>query len=257
MVERKPIKIERVPIKLPTDIKMKLRLYEKQNETKDEDILEMIEHYNMLMAKATNKTGFTIVSMRNPKRSKQYIHFERVFEVCRMKGWDLKLYIEAQFDRTKGWTNMKYPLPSTLYSLNAFRHFTNYISTLKQTYEKDVGGHKKQKGSVTKSLRQQVIDGIVNTAEMLDMYVSKSSMEDKEQYKAMRIFQSWGEYSPFYLWSVPWFHDMIKELPDSKKVDEYKREFERISTSKNIQRLIEITVEQVEKHFNLPPNVKI
>jgi hypothetical protein len=207
--------------------------------------------------KATNKAGYSVVSMKNPKASKNYIHFERVFEVCRIKGWDTKLYLEAQFDRSKNWTKVKFPLPNTLYSLHAFRHFTNYLANIKRTYEKDVGGRAKEKGSVTKTLRQQVIDGIVTTAEILNRYISNTPMDDKEQYKAMKIFQSWGEYSPFYLWSIPWFHQVIKELPPTKKVQECKKEFERISSSQNIQRLIEITVKQVEEHFNLPDNVSL
>ena len=232
-----------------------MKLWEVIEETKEDDIYELSRHYDMLAMETTHKAGYTSLSLKNPTKHRNWVHFERVYEICIMKGWDPKLYIEAQFERAKTWKTMKFPMPNTLYSENALRFFTNYLSTIKQKYEQDTRADKKERGRETKLLRTKIVEDIITSVERLALYIEKSKHEDKAQYKAIRIFQSWAELSPYYLWSVPWFHDVLNEL-EGKLVEKYRAEFDMIRKSPAVQRMINETVLEVEKHYNIPENVK-
>jgi len=257
MVKRVPIKITRKPIIIPDHLKGQLKLWELTEETKEEDIIELAEHYNMLMMDATKKAGYTALPYKNPTEHKNWIHFESIYEICRIKGWDGKLYIEGQFERAKHWTKMKHPLPSMMYSVKAIKFHINFMGNIKVRYKKDTGKAKKEKGKETKILRDIIIENTISSAETLATYMAraKNKAESEGQHKALSIFNHWHELSPYYLWSVPWFHDVIKDL-SGKKVDECMAEFDRISKSPMIKRTIEETVPQTEEHFKLPANIE-
>jgi hypothetical protein len=258
MVRRRPIKVNRKPIKLPQHLKMQIKLWEVMEETREDDIYELSKHYDMLVMEVTHRAGHNSLSLKNPTEHKNWVHFERVYEICRMKGWDPKLYIEAQFERAKtwNWSQMKYPQPNALYSEKALRFFTNYLSSIKQKYEHDTRKEEKERGRETKLLRTKIVDDIVASVETLSKYIERTKHEDKAQYKALRIFQSWAELSPYYLWSVPWFHEVLNEL-DGALVEKYRAEFDTIRKSPMIQRIIRETVPQVEQFYNVPGNIQL
>lgn len=258
-VKREPIKVQRTAIKLSTGELAQLRLLEMQKLTREDDILEIIAHYEMLAMNILKKGGYSIVSRNHPTKHKNWIHFEYVYEICRIKDWSPRMYIDSQFDRVSGWrAQFRIPPPNTLYSDNAIIHASNYLANIKKTYKEDVGGRKKEEGRITKSLRKQVIDDIVSSIDALSRYIGTSKIEDKSQYKVIKIFQSWGEFSPFYLWTIPWFHKVLNELPqDNKKVIEYKGEFERISHSPSLIALIRDTTRSVEDQLGIPGNIQL
>lgn len=255
MIKRVPIKVHRKPIKLPSFIIGQVKLWELMEETREDDILAIAEHFNMVMMKVSSKAGYNTLSLSNPTQHKNFIHFERVYEICRMKGWDANLYIESQFERAKGWEKVKYPLPHMLYSTGALRFFTNHLSTIIQKYERDTRGKERQKGKETKSLRQIIVDDIVRSAKNLSESISSAKSNDKAQTKALKLFQSWADYSPYYLYSVPWFHDVIKEI-DGALILKYREEFEKINKSPMIKGIIKETVSQVEEYYGLPENIQ-
>lgn len=255
MIKRVPIKIHRKPIKLPPHIKAQLKLWELSEVTREDDIYEISKHYDMMVMQITNKAGHNSLSLKNYTEHRNWIHFERVYEICRMKGWDTKLYIEGQFQRCKGWTRMKFPLPNMLYSEKALRFHINFLGDIEKKYEKDTDSQKRKRGSETKALRTQVIEGVVRSVELVADGLSKGRIEDKAQHKALTIFNNWEQLSPFYLWSVPWFHDVMGDM-NSKKVEDCRREFDRIAKSPSIKQTIEETVQHVEGHFKLPDNIK-
>jgi len=260
MVQRVPIKVYRQPIKLPLDIKMQLKLQEMQEHTKEDDIIELSRHYDMMVIKSSSKGGYYSLSQNDPTRHRNWKHFERVYEICRMKEWDSKLYIESQFDRAKRWENGKfsYPQPSMMYSVDAIKHFVRYFGDLHKKHRYDTNADKKKRGRETTTLRTQVINDIVSSVESLAFYVKNSNFEDKKQYKALRIYQSWQELSPYYLWSVPWFDKILQEVSaETPKAEEYRNEFLRISKSPSLRDVIKETVLATEKHFNIPENMEL
>jgi hypothetical protein len=255
MIRRIPIKVHRKPIILPPHIKMQVKLWEMMEITREDDIYDISRHYDSLVMKATNKAGHTSLSLKNPTEHRNWIHFERVYEICRMKGWDANLYIEGQFERAKGWTRMKFPLPNMLYSDNALRSHINYLGDIVKKYKKDTNAEKRKRGSETKTLSTQVIRGVVRSVEMISDHLDRGKVEDKAQYKALTIFNNWEQMSPFYLWSVGWFHDIMSDMT-GKKIEECKTEFTRISGSPSLQRMIEESVRETEKQLNVPHNIK-
>ncbi len=255
MIKRVPIKVNRKPIKLNSNQKIQMKIWEAMEITREDDIYELSQHYNMLMMEVTNKAGYNSLSLSGYTEHKNWIHFESVYEICRMKGWDAKLYLEAQFERSRTWTKFKYPFPNTLYSTKAMKYFMAYLGDIKIKYKQDVAGRKKERGKETKELRSRVIEEIVKSVERVLDFIEANRRMEGEQAKAMAIFNHWEQMSPFYLWSIPWFHDVMKDI-DVKKIEDYKREFDRIGSSKSIQRTIEETVQRVEETFRLPGNMQ-
>lgn len=255
MIKRVPIKIPRTPIIMPDFLKGQIKLWELTEETREEDILELSKHYDMLVMEVTQKAGHNSLSVQNYTEHKNWIHYERVYEICRMKGWDGRLYIEAQFERSKNWKRMRYPLPHTMYSTNALFFFTNHLSSIMKKYEQDTRGLEKQKGRDTKTMREIMVDDIVRSIKHVSDAIEATKSTDKAQFKALRIFQTWAELSPYYLYSIPWFHDVIKEL-DGRIIEKYRQEFDKISNSPMMKNVINDTVPLVEEHYKLPENIQ-
>lgn len=255
MIKRVPIKVNRKPIKLSKYLKAQLKMWELTEITKTEDILEMSSHFDMLVMELTKKAGYNSLSLSNPTEHKNWSHFECIYEICRMKGWDTKLYIEGQFERARMFKSMKYPLPHMMYSVNALRFHVNYLADIRDKYAKDTNKEERKKGRETKTLSTKIIDDVISSVESLSEWIEKSKSPDLGQAKALEVFNNWQYLSPFYLWSIPWFHDVLKDL-DGKKVQNCREEFNRIDKSPSMRRVIGETVEKVEKSFNIPPNIQ-
>jgi len=237
---------------------MKMKLEELQYYTKEDDIKEMSRHFDMLVVRYTDMAGYTSLPLTDPMRHRNWKHFERVWEICRLKDWDRKLYIEAQFERAKHWNStMKYPQPGMMYSVEALRYFTSYLGDLVKKYKYDTNADKKKKGKETVTLRREIIEEITNSVETLSLYINNSNFEDKAQYKALKIYQSWQELSPYYLWSIPWFHRVLESMDGGVKVQKYKDMFSKIGKSKSMQSLIAECVLKIEDHFNTPRNIDL
>jgi transcriptional regulator of heat shock response len=145
-----------------------------------------------------------------------------------------------------------------MYSVNAFRYFTNYLADIKQKHKKDTNKRQKEKGSETLTVHDEVVEGITKSAQLLSEALKHTKIEDGVQSKTLKIFHSWAELSPYYLWSVPWFHEALKEFSsDAVDVQRVTKQFGMISSSKSVQRLIKETVSKVEQQLRLPDNMQI
>lgn len=255
MIERKPIKINRIPIKLSQDTKMKLKIQEMEKLTRDDDIMEIAEHYAMLVRQVRHLPNYYSLSYKNPKSHKNWVHFERVYEVCRLKGWNAKLYIESQFKRAKNWKS-EYPFTNTLYSTSALRFYTNYLSKIDQEYEKGIDAEKRKRGKETQDIRAEILEQVISTVETIVFYLKLSKYTSPEEYKVAKIFQCWEEFSPYYLYTIPWFHKVIRELPN-ETVEPLLKVFGMIDKNKSLQTTIREVVSQVEEHYNMPKNITL
>lgn len=265
--EIKRVPIKRVPIKID---KKKISYMEKLRELggmtyTEKAILSISRHYDMLASRFNHLSGYRSLSKRNPQSHKNWKFFERVFYLCRERGWDANLYLEAQFDRArKYWKNnkIKFPLPNMLASEKAIAYFEKFLKDRQEKYQYDLKYKELMRGQKTKTVKQRLIEDIIRTAEYLSMYVREDGDgREREEDKAIRIYHSWESYSPAYLWTIPWFHEFIKELeiaePDNEKVKEVLAEFEMINRNKKLQEVIKKTVEVVEREYNLPKNIAL
>ena len=73
-----------------------------QAQQKDTEIEMAIKHYEMLARRVLHKTNYHIVSWSNPKEHKNWKFFEYLVELCFLKEWSPRSYIEAQFERLNG-----------------------------------------------------------------------------------------------------------------------------------------------------------
>lgn len=251
---RKPIKIPRKSIKLSIRERLYLKLRQVQEETKKDDIIEIANHYNMLVVEKTKKAGHTVLPYKNPEKSKHWVHFETVYEICRLQQWNPKVYIEAQFDRAKGWKKIPYPYPNSLHSANALRHYIKYYGDMRRKYEKDANKKRNIVEKDTVTVQELIRDSIKKDCLFLKQRLKNS--KEKGRDKALTLFSEWVNFSPFYLWSVPWFHDIVPTL-SGKRADKIKIEFDRIDTSPMMKNTIRKSVQEMEDKFDIPHNISL
>lgn len=255
MVQRVPIKVKRTPIQLTATQKPQIKLWELMEITRDEDIVAISQHYDMLRIEASNQSGFTSLPLDYPEEGKNWIHFESVYEICRIQGWEPKFYLEAVFDHySKSDGKFKYPLVNMLYSVRALRAFVEYKGDVHAKYKKDVGGEKKKKGRKTATLQEQITNGIEKSTDKIASAFEYKKDELTKENKALYIFNNWYNLSPFYLYSVLWFHEVLEGLT-TKQAEPYKREFKRINKSLSMRTTIDETTRQMEEAKGIPRNI--
>lgn len=256
-IQRKAVK--RKAIKFPRTLLYALKLQELGAVIYSEKaIIELARHYDMLASQFNHLSGYRSLAKKNPKDHKNWKHFEKLNRICMERGWDAKIYVEAQFDRArKYWkhSKFKFPLPSMLNSEKAVQYFERYLEDRKEKYAYDVNGKERLAARKTINMRQKLIRDVINSAELLKMYA-----RDPES-KALRIFHAWEAYSPAYLWSIPWFREYLKELavvqPDHPKLEKYLAEMAMIDRSPALQEVVKKAVKMAEEAFGLPENLAI
>lgn len=241
------------------EVKAYFKLQELNEYTRVEDITEIISHYEMLARQGLKQSGYCAVyKNKDPQLHPNWRYFEYLRELCLLKGWDSKKYLEVQFKRFEGYqSKFKIPYPNMLCSDNAIKYTIKELGTIKQTYKKDIGGKRKERGKQTLDLRQEIKKDIHTSIKNLHWYIESNTMiEDKAQYKTVKIFQSWEEMSPYYLWTIPWFKDVLPDL-ESKKKDEYIEVFQQIDKSNTMKNTIMQEVKSLESKYNIPQNLQL
>ena len=255
MVHRKPIKVKRTPIRLNENQKKQLKLWELMEITRTDDIIEIARHYDILRMGITNKSGFTSLPTFDPEESKNWHHFEAVYEICRVQGWDPKLYIESQFEFYHRFgKKFKFPMINMLYSVKAMKFFIQYQGEVHLKYKKDVGGEKRKRGKETVEIQEQIIRGITWSVKQIKGHYMYGNEVLTGEVKALYIFNNWQNLSPFYLYSVRWFHEVLEGIT-AKQADKYKKEFKRINSSISMRTVIDETVRKLEEENGIPRNL--
>ena len=258
MVIRKPIKIPRKPIKLSVREVSYFRLREIQMSAKKSSIWRIVHFYESMVAQYLSRSYFRCI----PKDVDAYSHpnwshFECIWELCRIQEWDWKMYIEVQFKRVnKRVSASSYPKPSHLYTLKALQYFTDYLAKLKRDSQHDIYAHK-----YTKSKRADTLDGEIRrqldtSVRTIHRYL-KDAQEDADKAKALHIFHLQNTLSPYYLWGVPWFHDILKGMEDSNHKRQCVEAFSLIQQSSRLQVFIASTVKEMEESLGIPGNITL
>lgn len=253
------VPVKRKPVIFPIEVRAYYKLKELNEYTKVEDICEDIAHYEMLARQQLNQSGYSVVHRnKDPQTHHNWKYFEYLRELCLLKRWDTKLYIEMQFKRfTEYESRFKIPYPNMLCSDAAISYFIKQIGAIQQTYKKDIGGKKKERGKQTLDLKSEIHNEVLRSIKNLHWYIESNKMiEDSAQYKTIKIFQSWEEFSPYYLWSIPWFKDVLNDV-EGKKKEECIKLFEQINKSKSIQDIIKTEVKSLEDKYHIPPNLQL
>lgn len=253
-----PKPIVRKPIKLNSHMKKMLLLWEESEKTKHHDIVSIGMYYSMLVRQVKNSTGFRALPENNPESHKNWKHFEMVYEICSIKEWDYKLYLKAQFHRAKYFTNSKlsYPFASMLYSVAALKYYATYSLDIEQKHEKDTKSSIKEIEEY-QSLHEEIESGIIKTAKTIANHLSRLDPSiDKASYKQIAILHGWREFSPYYLYTVPWITNLL-EADDSKKAKKYLEKFELLDDNVPLQQHVWKVLDEVEKRLNIPENIHL
>lgn len=99
-------------------------------EDERECIDEFVPYYENLICSITGRVEYTLLdNIRNKKMSKLWKPIWKTFSLCKEKGFDWKIYLDAQFDSFKNWnqSNLRFPMPNMLYSERALVAYDNYI----------------------------------------------------------------------------------------------------------------------------------
>jgi hypothetical protein len=263
--EIKRVPIKRVPIILPKTSRYEDKLREMGGMTYTEKaIIAVAKHYEMLASRFNHIGGYRSLSKRDPQKHKNWPYFEKLFNLCRDKGWDANLYLEAQFERArKYWkdSRIKYPLPKMLCSEKAQEFFVRYLKDRQEKYSKEAR-HVNLGAKKTESMKTLLMREIIETTKYLKMYVRDDvEPQGRQEDKAIRLFHAWESYAPAYLWTVPWFHEFIREKeldhPENEKIKSVIAVFDMINRSKKLQEVVKKTVEVVEREYGLPNNIAL
>lgn len=263
-IKRVPIK--RVPIKIDKAPTYEEKLRELGGFTYTEKaVVAVSRHYEMLVSRFNHSSGYRSLPRKDPQTHKNWKSFLKLYNLCRDSGWDVNLYLDAQFDRAKKWwkdSNIKYPMPNMLCSDKSKAYFQRFLEDREQMYGQDVTGKNTLKGQKTISMKQKLIEDVVRSAEYLAMYIREDEdLKGRAEDKAVRLFHAWESYSAAYLYSVPWFREYLKETekaqPGNKRVKEVLVEFAMIDRSKAMKELINKAVVMAEKQFGIPHNIAI
>lgn len=231
----------------------------------DMQILELVRHYDMLARKFHNSTEYFSVSIKSPKTHDNWGRFESLYWYCCEQKIEAKTYIEAQFKLSEKWTNLKvkYPLPSMLLSEKAKDGYAKYIRNKMENFTLS---HEKaivprQTVDIQAEVVKEIHDSIINLITYVEPYrkLQTAAAEEKcREVQTMRILNYWREYSPYYLWSVEWFHQLVDAMKSNEKNEKDEQRiidiFNKIRVHPLIQDLIQQTVNELNQKYRMPAN---
>lgn len=254
---RKPV--IRKAIKLPLNVRAYYRREQILNETMDEDVWLIVLKYEEMFRKSTASTHYLAVPRKREtyQQSKSYQKFCEVYYICRLKEWDAMFYIEVQFERCRKLEGkFKAPMINMLASDGAIKYAMKAIGSINLRYEKDMGTPARLKKDTAN----------VNYVERLEVEILRSVLElqkalkltkqgDNPQTKALELYAKWKQYSPEYLYSIPWLVEMIRDLPIDKAVEHAILTFDSLDADFYLKAHCLYACEEIENYYNIPINV--
>lgn len=231
-------------------------------------VMNVVRHYEFLAREFTNRGGYFAVSRKgDPKEHKNWKYFDKLYTMCKEKGWNPELYLDCQFDRAKKhWKNskIKFPLPKMLCSENGQNYFERWLKDMEEISSYNIKGNK-VKAKRAKSKQTEIINEIAKTVTTMGYYTTGETELDRKMSKVIRIEENWMAMPPSYLWSVPWFKEYFAALDadtiearDAKLFEKYEKirgQFSLYNSSKRLQKVIMKTVEMFENEFKIPANM--
>lgn len=223
----------------------------------DKKVIDVSQHYDMLMRKAKKTTGFRSLSVKDPMKHKNWKFFLKLLRLCEENGWDTNLYLDYTFIHAqKYWVKVKYPMPNMLCSENIQKSFAIWKEKEDRKYSHDLHSSER-KGSKTISYYEEIRKNIKSSVERLKYEMNIYSSEyPKEICKVMAVLENLDILSSFYLYSIDYVrNDLINN--DNESMKELLSDFKTISKSKKIQEFILDEVKEQEKLNNIPINISL
>lgn len=256
VLTRTPIILTRVPIvfsykKDKMLWKSKFKLENNQDNIIDSKVSSVAEYYSFLARKRIKSTGYRALPLKNIRSHKNWIHFFRVYKLCQNKGWDYKLYLEAQFDRVRHWSHKtKIPFPNQLWGEGAVNYYLSYTKERTQLFmELQTGGKAKAEERVT--VKQEVIEAICTDCERIKQYLNRMKVQTKNcevsdfELKKNYITVLGASLSVYYIAATT-------ELAEKIYTEEMNEDIKEIRKNKTLLKLVKEIIEKAEEEYGIP-----
>lgn len=261
-ITRKPIIVGRTPIMiLPESIRLqsaqqKLKLLQNVRTPYEKKVLEIASYYEFKCRQVIHSTGFKCLG-KDFRNHKNWKFLERIYNLCKDRDWDYKIYVDAQFDRVKYWQHGQlYPYLNQFASQGAIKYYDNYIRDYKEKHS--ITGDMKVKSEKVKSVNQQIIDEVIKDCEGMLEYIEKAKKRrnnrglSDQQLKILYLSDHWMGLSVSYLASIPWFMTYLEQFPEETFLIELKQEIQSVKSNKKLLQLTIDIVGKVEHQMGIP-----
>mgnify|MGYP001279529193 CR=1 FL=1 len=223
-------------------------------------ILKVARYYEQCVRAKTNRTGQRFLPRKSdPRKNKRWRFFEKLYHICKENGWDYRLYLDAQFERSRNWKKFSYPLPNMLCSATSQKYYQNWIKDKRERmgYEADAEYVKLKPQQEEAGLKRQISKEIQKSAKTMSNYIKSYKNNNDPLYaKLMELKNFSSNYSPFYLYQLEWYRDYFLAFILDETDSVYKRiaeTWEMLEKSKNLQEFVLKEIEKWEKKYGIPP----
>lgn len=262
MIVRTPIRINRTKLtnysfsNMLAQAKNKLKSLQNVKTAYDREVIKIADYYDYKCRSVLYSTGFRCLS-KDFRNHKNWKFLERIYELCKNKGWDYRIYIDSQFDRCKYWNRkQKYPYLNQFNSENAIKYYTKYVKDYEES--SSVTKSVKIKPQKIKSVNDKIIGEIMKDCESISDYILKAKTKkvneglSDQQIKMIYISDHWMNLSASYLSTIPWFIRYLSYMPEEKIITELKSEIESIQSSKKMSEVTSNIVTSIEEKMSIP-----
>ena len=236
--------------------KNKLKSLQNVKTAYDREVIKIADYYDYKCRSVLYSTGFRCLS-KDFRNHKNWKFLERIYELCKSKGWDYRIYIDSQFDRCKYWNRkQKYPYLNQFNSENAIKYYTKYVKDYEES--SSVTKSVKIKPQKIKAVNDKIIGEVVKDCESISNYILKAKTRkvneglSDQQIKMIYISDHWLNLSASYLSTIPWFIRYLSYMPEEKLITELKSEIESIQSSKKMTELTSNIVTSIEEKMSIP-----
>lgn len=219
---------------------------------RDVKVMDIANYYCMLARRKTGRTSYHVFNPKNPKNSKNWVFFERLYDLCVKNQWDYQVYLESQFDRAVFWKDSKVPYVNALTSESAQRYFLNYVKDTVESSPDLAYGGKKLTGKEFQTLEQEIVSALQADSKLIDYYMKSFKLRQKN-HRNMEIRnmsdsdalsdyldRNWRSLSVYYLAMIERI-DEIMDYWESKgdtSVEDKRNSLENIRKNKRVMGVI-------------------
>ena len=97
---------------------------------------------------------------------------------------------------------------------------------------------------------------ILKSVSILKMYINDLNNRNNNsiENKVYVVYMHWESLSPFYLWSIPWFHELL-DMQSNDSSAKAKKDFAWINKDTELQMIIKHATNEIENQYNIPSNI--
>lgn len=243
--------------KIIANAKKKLKEMKGVITPQEASVLKIAEYYEYKCRKVLHSSGYRALG-KDFRSHKNWKPLNKIHDLCVENGWDYKIYIDAQFERCKGWKRKQpYPYLNQCYSDNAQKYYSKYIKDYKETYS--VTKNIKVKTEKVQTVSQELVDSIVKDCTKMREYLDKAVKQRRnagipeQDLKMEYILQHWDTLSAYYLSSSDSCTALVNSIQDSGKfTTDLKEHIRKIRASKKLLSDVKIAVTETEAQLHLP-----